>query len=199
MLVKTKETIDFNREVFVENYGIAPEQFVDVKALMGDSSDNIPGVAGIGEKTAFKLIADFGSLDRLYEEYETSTLTASAKQKLANGKEMAFLSRTLALIDRNAPVAENLEEYSYNGVHAEELLSLFEELEFFAFIKKFGLESITEEKNKCDVGDLEGSTCVQISYSDAKSEYVCDDNKYTAKGDTCYYTITMEAKNTKED
>lgn len=52
---------------------------------------------------------------------------------------------------------------------------------------------------KCDVGDLEGSTCVQISYSDAKTEYVCDDNKYTAKGDTCYYTITMEAKNTKED
>lgn len=171
LLVKTKETIDFNREVFVENYGISPEQFVDVKALMGDSSDNIPGVAGIGEKTAFKLIADFGSLDRLYEEYETSTLTASAKQKLANGKEMAFLSRTLALIDRNAPVAENLEEYSYNGVHPEELLSLFEELEFFAFIKKFGLESITEEKGESDIGDPLKDTFKDISFEDASNTF----------------------------
>ena len=171
LLVKTKETIDFNREVFIENYGIAPEQFVDVKALMGDSSDNIPGVAGIGEKTAFKLIADFGSLDKLYEEYESSSLTPSVKQKLTNGREMAFISRTLALIDRNAPIPEDIEEYAYNGPHKAQLLSLFEELEFFAFIKKYGLETVAPEKKNEDTSDGVQTSVKEVCYNEALSAF----------------------------
>lgn len=141
MLVKTKETIEYDRNLFFETYGIYPDAFVDVKALMGDSSDNIPGVAGIGEKTAFKLISDFGNMDALYEKYAESSLTAGVKQKLANGREMAYLSRTLALIDKNAPIDRNIDTYLYEGVHEQELFDLFNELELFSLIKRFGLKS----------------------------------------------------------
>ena len=146
LLVKTKETIEYTESVFFENYGVKPDVFVDVKALMGDSSDNIPGVAGIGEKTALKLIADFGSMDALYERLEESSLSASVKQKLTSGKDMAYLSRTLALIDVNAPVDTSLEVSEYKGADKAELYELFTELEFFAFIKKFGLEGVSAEK-----------------------------------------------------
>ena len=142
LLVKTKETLEYTENAFLTEYGITPDAFVDVKALMGDSSDNIPGVAGIGEKTAFKLIADYGSMDRLYAEYELSGLSAGVKQKLTAGKQMAYLSRELALIDTDAPVGATLEDCEYSGIHARELYALFAELEFTALIKKFGLENI---------------------------------------------------------
>jgi DNA polymerase-1 len=154
LLVKTKETIEFTRQVFFENYGIRPEQFVDVKALMGDSSDNIPGVAGIGEKTALKLIADFESIENLYNKYEASSLTDGVKRKLMDGKDMAQLSRTLALIDRNAPIDSDISKYEYNGPHRQQLYDLFAELEFSALIKKFGLEGMTpSEKSSSSDGD----------------------------------------------
>ncbi len=146
LLVKTKETIEFNRKVFFENYGINPEQFVDVKALMGDSSDNIPGVAGIGEKTALKLIAEFGSIDGLYENYQSSKLSEGVKNKLGAGRDMAYLSRTLALIDTHAPIDCSPESCEYNGPQKQELYDLFAELEFSALIKKFGLEGMTATK-----------------------------------------------------
>ena len=157
LLVKIKETIEFDRAVFFENYGITPEQFVDVKALMGDSSDNIPGVAGIGEKTALKLISDFGSLDKLYENYSEAKMSDSVKQKLTNGRDMAYVSRDLALIDRDAPINTNIEEYAYNGVIKQDLRALFDELEFFAFIKKFGLEGVEVESESQKVS-LDAST-----------------------------------------
>lgn len=145
LLVKTKETIEYTESVFFENYGIKPDVFVDVKALMGDSSDNIPGVAGIGEKTALKLIADYGNMDALYEKLDGSSLSASVKQKLTNGKDMAYLSRTLAEIDVNAPIDTSLEVSEYKGADKKALHALFTELEFFAFIKKFGLEGVSAE------------------------------------------------------
>ncbi len=159
LLVKTKDTTEYTRDVFFESYGVEPSVFVDVKALMGDSSDNIPGVAGIGEKTALKLIADFGSMDKLYEQYSNSSLTASVKQKLESGRDMAYLSRDLARIDTAAPIDVTLDECRYVGVRAEELYSLFSELEFFAFIKKFGLENVriseptTHAPNKIQLGE----------------------------------------------
>ncbi len=146
LLVKTKETIEYTGSVFFENYGIKPDVFVDVKALMGDSSDNIPGVAGIGEKTALKLIADYGNMDSLYEKLDGLPLSASVKQKLTNGKDMAYLSRTLARIDVNAPIDTSLELSEYKGADKKALHALFSELEFFAFIKKFGLEGVSAEK-----------------------------------------------------
>ena len=79
ILVKTKEDVVYDPEKFIEEYGVTPTQYIDVKAIMGDSSDNIPGVAGIGEKGAFKLISEYGSLEKLYEEYESSSLSQGMK------------------------------------------------------------------------------------------------------------------------
>ncbi|MBQ4510805.1 MAG: DNA polymerase I, partial [Clostridia bacterium] len=98
ILTKTKEDVVYDTEKFVADYGVTPTQYIDVKAIMGDSSDNIPGVSGIGEKGAFKLISEFGSLDKLYEEYASSSLSAGMKAKLENGREMAFTSKFLATI-----------------------------------------------------------------------------------------------------
>ena len=148
LLVKTKETLCFDRALFNETYGVEPEQFVDVKALMGDTSDNIPGVAGIGEKTALKLISEFGSIDSIYEKLDGAKISASVKEKLLANKDNAYLSQMLARIDTDAPVGVTLEDCAYSGFLKEELYALFVELEFLALIKKFGLEGVTlTEKN----------------------------------------------------
>ena len=173
LLVKTKETLEYNRDVFFENYGVEPSVFVDVKALMGDSSDNIPGVAGIGEKTALKLIADFGDMDKLYAEYEDSSLSASVKKKLADGKDMAYLSRTLAKIDSEAPIDITLDECRYQGPDKENLYALFAELEFFALIKKFGLEGVQApaKENNTEAEICECENVCEISAKDAKESF----------------------------
>ena len=197
LLAKTKETVNFDRAEFNNTYGLEPEQFVDVKALMGDSSDNIPGVAGIGEKTALKLIADFGSLDSLYEKLEGSSLTAGVKQKLTDGKENAYLSRTLARIDREVPLGISLEDCAYEGFAKKELYSLFVKLDFLALIKKFGLDGVTPdapesvcgESIECagtvslvedDIKMLSGkelSACMldgeRVAFFDGKKRYIC--------------------------
>jgi DNA polymerase-1 len=82
ILVKTKEDILYDTDKFMEDFGVTPTQFIDVKAIMGDSSDNIPGIAGIGEKGAFKLISDFGSLDEIYEKYKDSAISDGLKTKI---------------------------------------------------------------------------------------------------------------------
>ena len=148
LLAKTKETLDVGRDEFFADYGIRPEQFVDVKALMGDSSDNIPGVAGIGEKTALKLIAEFGSLDALYAGLEGAKLSPSVKQKLTDGKEMAYLSQTLARINCEVPLGITLEDCAYEGMKQSELYKLFVELDFLALIKKFGLEGAAQSADE---------------------------------------------------
>ncbi len=147
LLAKTKETVKFDRSVFQAEYGVDPTVFVDVKALMGDSSDNIPGVAGIGEKTALKLISEFENLDRLYENLENTKLSDSVKKKLSDGKDMAYLSRALATICRTVPLETDAEQYAYRGPNAKALRDLFVTLEFQALLKKFGLDQLPPEEN----------------------------------------------------
>ena len=158
LLATNKETVNFDGEKFREAYGITPGQFVDVKALMGDSSDNIPGVAGIGEKTALKLISDFSSLGKLYEEYEASKLSPSVKQKLADGKENAFMSQRLATIEKNSPIDFDLESKEYKGIDKALLKNLFEKLEFFSLIKKLGLDEVTVAHEDDIVADVKDTT-----------------------------------------
>lgn len=112
-----------------ERFGVEPHQVVDVLALMGDSSDNIPGVAGIGEKTAVKLIRQFGSLEQLYAHLDTLP-TVSLREKLAEGRERAFLSRTLATIHRDVDLPISVEECKRRPPDAAALLALFDELGF---------------------------------------------------------------------
>ena len=167
LLAKTKETLDMGRGEFFEAYGVSPEQFVDVKALMGDSSDNIPGVAGIGEKTALKLIAEYGSLDGLYSSLEGAKLSPSVKQKLSDGKDMAYLSQTLARINCDVPLGLTLEDCAYNGMKRKELYELFVELDFLALVKKFGLEDCGSAASK--TSDAHHSDAAETLSGDLKS------------------------------
>ena len=139
-LVKTKEQIPYTPEKIREDYGVEPKQMIEIKALMGDSSDNIPGVKGIGEKTAVSLIQQFGSLDELYAHLEEAKLTPRVKKLLTEGKESAYLSRELGTICLTAPVEQDLSAYAQQPEHREELYRLLTGLELFSMLPKFGLE-----------------------------------------------------------
>ena len=142
LLAGNAATTDTDEAAFMERYGVRPDQFVDVKALMGDSSDNIPGVPGIGEKTALKLISEFGSLDGIYEQLATAKHTPSMLRKLTEGKESAYLSRDLARIYREVPLGLTLEDVRTNPMDKARARELFIRYEFSGFIKRFDL---TEE------------------------------------------------------
>ena len=142
LLAGNAATTDTDETAFMEKYGVRPDQFVDVKALMGDSSDNIPGVPGIGEKTALKLISEFGSLDGIYDRLETAKHTPSVRKKLTEGKESAYLSQTLARIYREVPLGITLDDVKTNPMDKSRAKDLFIRYEFSGFIKRFG---ITEE------------------------------------------------------
>lgn len=148
LLASTGETKEFGRDEFYEKYGIEPSDYVDAKALMGDSTDNIPGVKGIGEGTAMPLIAKYKNIDNLYNDIDNAPVGPSAKQKLKDGKESAYLSRELALICKSVPLPFTLEEAEAKKEDKQELLALFSQLEFSNYIKRFGLDGISSEENK---------------------------------------------------
>ena len=145
VLATNTEPLLFDTAAFVEKYGVLPSQFVDVKALMGDSSDNIPGVPGIGEKTALKLIAEYGDLDTLYDGLETKKLAKGVLTKLAAGKDSAYDSRFLARIKCDVPLEIALSDAAYEGQKKEALAELFKKFEFFGLMKKFGLDGEKSE------------------------------------------------------
>ena len=191
LLVKTKETLCFDRALFRETYGVDPEQFVDVKALMGDTSDNIPGVAGIGEKTALKLVSDLGGLDSIYAAIDEAKISASVKNKLLINKENAYLSQTLARINCDAPVGVSLLDCEYKGFMKKELYSLFAELEFLALIKRFGLEDVPLLEDKNDVESSGGS---RASASIGLIEKMPEDIAQAVEGKEISVAVTDEEK-----
>ena len=144
LLATNTETVVFDEAAFLEKYGVRADQYVDVKSLMGDSSDNIPGVPGIGEKTAFKLIADAGSLDGIYENIEGMGLTNSVKNKLITGKDSAYISKTLATICREVPLGISLDDIAFNGINRAESKEIFLKYELLGAIKKLGLDKEEE-------------------------------------------------------
>ena len=161
LLATNSDTISFDRERFISEYGVTPEQFVDVKALMGDSSDNIPGVPGIGEKTAVKLIAQFGTLESIYSNLdddsdEIKLVSGGIRKKLAEGRESAFLSQKLARIDKKAPLGFTLDECVRGELERGQLLELFRQLEFGGLIKRLGLENSEEKRIECKSERLSG-------------------------------------------
>ncbi len=143
LLATNTETVRYDGARFTEEYGVSPEEFVDVKALMGDSSDNIPGVAGIGKVSALKLIASFSSLEGVYEHLDDPSIKPGARAKLESGREMAFLSRDLARICKAAPIEKTLDDMHYEGIEKDGLAALFTELEFSALIEKMGLHPVS--------------------------------------------------------
>lgn len=148
LLATNHDTLVMRREEFNEKYGIEPSEFVDMKALMGDSSDNIPGVAGVGEKTAATLIQNFHSLDGIYENIDDKRISKGVREKLLRGKDDAYLSKKLAKIETNAPIGKDLEEILYTGIDKKALYKKFTELELNSFIVKFHLN----ESNEAETG-----------------------------------------------
>ena len=140
LLATNNDTVDMSEEAFFAKYGVRSSQFVDVKALMGDGSDNIPGVPGIGEKGALKLIAEYGSLDGIYEALPTAKHTPSMRTKLESGKESAYLSKDLATIFCQVPLGKTFDDLQNNGIIRADAKKLFIRLEFSAFLKRFGLD-----------------------------------------------------------
>jgi len=190
ILTKTKEDVIYDTEKFIADFGVTPTQYIDVKAIMGDSSDNIPGVSGIGEKGAFKLISEYGSIDKLYEEYSGSSLSAGMKSKLENGREMAFTSKFLATIVCDAPITNDIEEYRYKGADLKGLRALFTKLEFTSLIKKFGLDTVEIEDEQIDTSVVENAQLDLCACSnlccDALAVYLYEDKLYTynSKGES---------------
>ena len=148
------ETDEYNRERIIETYGLEPKQLIDVKGLQGDSSDNIPGVPGVGEKTALALIQKFGSIGNLYEKVdkEEAELKGKQKEKIENNKELAFLSKTLGTINLKVPIEDTLEDFKVEEWDKPKVLELFKELNFNRYIDRFSLRG--EEKVKEEPKDL---------------------------------------------
>ena len=129
----------YTEEKFREEYGFEPKKLIDLKALMGDSSDNIPGVAGVGPKTAKDLLAKFGSLDGVYENIEDASIRPKLREKLVNDKEKAYLSYELATIRPEAPIDFAPRDAIVQPYNRPELYKLFQRLEFVRLIDKYGL------------------------------------------------------------
>lgn len=134
------EIINFDKPALFEKYGLTPPEMIELKALMGDSSDNIPGVAGVGEKTATDLISRFHSIDYIYENLQTLDIKDGVKNKLSAGKESAFLSRELGTICKTAPIDTNAENYKIKPADKNRLARLMTELEFFKLMEKMDLK-----------------------------------------------------------
>ena len=143
-LLKQKDYIRYNPETFLLDWGIEPIKIIDLKALAGDSSDNIPGVKGIGDKTALKLLQEYGSLEGIYDNIEN--IKGKTREKLETDKENAFMSKEIATIYREVPLDIEFEGIKYLGTNEKELASIYEELEFYSLLKNFDRKS-TAEKN----------------------------------------------------
>ncbi len=166
LLAGNTETAKMDRDSFFARYGIEPEQFVDVKALMGDSSDNIPGVPGVGEKTALRLIAAHASLDGVYDHIDAPDITKGLRTKLEEGRNSAYLSQKLATILRDAPIGKTLADLTYHGMDKAALCEKFTELEFISLIRKFGLDTP-------DPATPDGTAEEDVTYTPATAEELC--------------------------
>ena len=146
------ELTDYTPSIVKEKYGLDPAALIELKALMGDSSDNIPGVMGVGEKTATELIKNFGNIDYIYENIETLDIRDTLKQKLINGRDMAFLSRELGRIYREVPEVFGVKEYTQKPMQVKPLACLMARLEFFKLLENMGLkaEADTEQTVTAD-------------------------------------------------
>ena len=150
---QTTQTL-YTREKFEEEYGFEPKKLIDLKALMGDSSDNIPGVAGVGPKTATDLLTKFGSLDGVYANLEDKSIRPKLREKLENDRENAYLSYELATIRPEAPIDFEPKDAIVQPYNRPELYKLFQKLEFVKLIDKYGLRGAEQEEKKtcCDCG-----------------------------------------------
>ena len=156
------ESTDYTPEVVKEKFGIEPKQFIQIKGLMGDTSDNIPGIPGVGEKTAFNLIKKYKTLDKIYEELdskeEVDGIKGKLREKFEANRDLAFMSRELGTICKEVPLDFDLKDIVFEKYNNDELYNLFVKLQFKNYIDKLGLkvpESNLAEKEEVKFNDNE--------------------------------------------
>ena len=181
------ETTVYTPKAVLEKYSVTPAELIDVKALMGDSSDNIPGVAGIGEKTACKLISQYHSLDEIYNDVDALDLTKGVKEKLKNGKDNAYLSRYLGTICKSVPV--NRDEIENATADLQALKSTLISLEMFKIADRLNLDDVKAETvvspKTCDI------TVVEDDGADISNcAVVVENGVLCAKSDDVAYIVT---------
>lgn len=147
-LLKMKDYIMMDKNTFIDTYGFEPIKMIDLKALMGDASDNIPGVKGIGEKGAIKLIKDYGSVDGIYENIDS--ISGATKNKLIEGKKDAYYSKELVTIYREVPINVTFDDLLYKNENTDELIDIFNDLGFYSLLKKVN----TNKQEKNDVSNF---------------------------------------------
>lgn len=161
------QTRIFDADAVKESYGVSPKEFIDVKALMGDPSDNIPGVSGIGEKGALKLISEYKSIENIYKAIDNGDdgIKGAIKNKLIDGRDMAFLSKKLAVIDKNVPIEFSFDDFSKLRRDDKKLFELLSQLEFNSILKKLDLSL-----------DIEEIGLKTIDLEKLEIEHICDYN-----------------------
>jgi len=142
-LLKQKGYIRYDLNTFKEDFGINPINIIDLKGLSGDASDNIPGVKGVGEKTALKLLQEYTTIENLYENI--GNIKGKLQEKLLDGRDSAFFSKEVATIVTDVPILDDLESFKYTGCNEDELTKIYEELEFYSFIKTFKKKIVTKK------------------------------------------------------
>ncbi|MBO7474487.1 MAG: DNA polymerase I, partial [Ruminococcus sp.] len=197
VLATNKENIYYTPQRFTEDYGFEPIKLIDLKALMGDSSDNIPGVAGIGEKTASALIKEYGCIETLYEKYEESGLTKGVKAKLAAGAESAKESKWLATIVRDAPIDKELDSYRPSSPDSGAIGRMLTELEMFKLLDKLGINA-AESTNSAPEAKADEAPAIEAEVSELtvdiikkikKCEYLFSGSELVVRsGDEVYET-----------
>lgn len=181
------EIISYDKAALFEKYGLSPEQMIELKALMGDSSDNIPGVAGVGEKTATALISKYGNIDYIYDNLDTLEITAGVKAKLETGRESAFFSRWLGTISKQAPIDTNPNSYKAREIDEAAVAGIMTELEFFGLMGKMGISAsraVKKEPVKATV-ITEVSTEEFMNADHSFVSLVLGDYGFGACDDTC--------------
>ena len=174
-LLKQKDYIRYNEKSFKDAYGIEPINIIDLKALMGDSSDNIPGVKGIGEKTALKLLHDYKTLNGVYDNLDK--LTPKMREKLENDKDNAYMSYDLATIYKEVPMEISIPDIKLKNKNSDKLNEMYKELEFYSFLKK-------EEKkvdNNIEVKIIENTSEINVQKDSAYYLEILGTNYHSSK------------------
>lgn len=189
LLTTNKDTIHYTHDRFIEDYGFEPINLIDFKALMGDHSDNISGVAGIGEKTASALIKEYTTVENLYEKYSVSGLTKGVKTKLEKGADSAKESKWLATICCEVPIDTKIEDYVPTAQKNDELYNLLKELEMFTIIERLNIIHFDPIETTEKILDSE------IIKSLEECEYIFDGNRLSVKNKNKNNIFTSENEN----
>lgn len=195
------ESTDYTPEVIKEKYGIEPIQFIQVKGLMGDTSDNIPGVPGVGEKTAFSLIQMYHDVDNIYSKLEAGEelekVKGKLKEKIVDNKELAYLSLELGTIFRDVPIGIELSNIEYKEFNNEELYNLFVKLQFRNFIEKLGLKEGVQE-NKIEEEEIIINDIKDLKIENGEIAYYYKNGLAIYHNEKLYYTSNPTEQILKE-